>query len=62
MSVIKALTLIKNLANLVRRVGARDPAQKVPSPMERGFCDIGHADCPQRAAEDNIQEGRTEDF
>ena len=55
-------TFIKNLAQLIRRVSASEPARKVSSPMECGFCDVGHADCFERAAEDKIQEATTNDF
>jgi hypothetical protein len=55
-------TFIKNLAQLIRRVSAREPARKASSPMECGFCDVGHAACLERASEDKIQEASTGDF
>ncbi len=55
-------TFIKNLAQLIRRVSAREPARKVSSPMECGFCDVSHTDCLERATEDQIQEATTGDF
>lgn len=55
-------TFIGNLAGLVRRLSASEPARRVPSPRECGFCDISSADCPERAAEDAVAEGVTEDF
>ena len=55
-------TFIGNLARLVHRLSAAEPARRVPSPRECGFCDISAADCPERAAEDAVAEGVTEDF
>ena len=55
-------TFIGNLASLVRRLSASEAARRVPSPRECGFCDISSADCPERAVEDAVAEGVTEDF
>ena len=55
-------TFIGNLSRLVRRLSAAESARRVPSPRECGFCDISSADCPERAAEDAVAEGVTEDF
>ena len=55
-------TFIKNLSQLVLRLSAPEPARRVPSPRECGFCDISSADCPKRNAEDAVAEGMTEDF
>ena len=55
-------TFIKNLSQLILRLSAPEPARRVPSPRECGFCDISSGDCPERAAEDAIAEGVTEDF
>ena len=55
-------TFIKNLSQLVLRLSAPEPARRVPSPGECGFCDISSADCPKRNAEDAVAEGMTEDF
>ena len=53
---------IGNLSRLVRRLSAAEPARRVPSPRECGFCDISSADCPERADQDVVAEGVTEDF
>ena len=53
---------VGNLSQLILRLASTSPARKVPSRMECGFCNITSADCPDRAAEDNLQEGATEDF
>ena len=55
-------TFIGNLAGLVRRLSASEPALRVPSPRECEFCNISSADCPERAAEDAVAEGVIEDF
>ena len=53
---------IRNLSQLVLRLSAPEPARRVPSARECGFCDISPEDCPERAAEDAVAEGMTEDF
>lgn len=53
---------IDSLSNLIRRLGSTTPARKVPNPVECGFCDIMKTDCPERAADDTVQEGETSDF
>ena len=53
---------IDNLAQLIKRLSATAPARKVPSTGECGFCNISKIDCPERAAEDQIEEGATSDF
>ena len=53
---------IENLAQLIRRLGSSTPARKVPSRTECGFCNITKLDCPERAAEEVLQQGATEDF
>ena len=55
-------TFIGNLARLVRRLSAADPAGRVPSPRECGFCEISSVDCPDRVVEDVLAEGVTEGF
>ena len=55
-------SFVENLSQLVLRLASNTPARRVPSHMECGFCNITSADCPDRTAEDNIQEGRTKDF
>ena len=53
---------VANLAQLVLRLASASPARKVPSRTECGFCNITSADCPERAADESIEEGMTEDF
>ena len=53
---------IGNLSQLIRRISSPDPARRVSSYLECQFCDISSANCPERAAEDNLREGQTEDF
>ena len=53
---------VKNLVGLMGRLSAEEPARRVPSPRECGFCDISAADCPERADDDSVAEGVTEDF
>ena len=55
-------TFIKNVAGLMGRLSAADPARRVPSPRECRFCDISSLDCPERAADNVVAEGVTEDF
>ena len=53
---------IKNLSRIVLRLSSAEPARRVPSARECGFCDISSADCPERAAEGDVAEGVTDDF
>ena len=54
---------VKNLGALVRRLSADEPARRVPSRQECGFCDIRTADCPMRVDEASAPEaGETADF
>ena len=55
-------TFIGNLSRLMRRLSAAEPARRVPSPRECGFCDISSVDCPDRVVKDAVAEGVTEDF
>ena len=55
-------TFIRNLSALVLRLSAPEPARRVPSARECGFCDISFADCPERVSEDTVSEGVTDDF
>ena len=56
-------TFIGNVSQLINRVANRNvPARKVPSHQECGFCKITSEDCPERATEDAMPEGITEDF
>ena len=53
---------VENMSQLIRRIASETPARRVPSRMECGFCDIASADCNERAADDSLDEGATEDF
>ena len=53
---------VGNMSQLIRRIASETPARRVPSRMECGFCDITSADCHERAADDSLDEGATEDF
>ena len=59
---VRVSEFIKNLSGLVQRLGAGEPARRVPSPGECGFCDISSLDCPERVEEDVVAEGVTEEF
>lgn len=53
---------IDSLTQLIRRVGSLEPARKVPSPSECGFCDITKGDCADRAVEGRSAEAETDEF
>lgn len=53
---------IENSSQLIRRVASSMPARRAPSPLECGFFDLTKADCPERAAENRMQVGETNDF
>ena len=53
---------IDNLTQLIRRVGSLEPARKVPSPSECGFCDITKGDCADRAVDGRSAEAETDEF
>ena len=55
-------TFIKNVAELMGRLSAAGLARHTPSPRECRFCDISSLDCPERAADNVVAEGVTEDF
>ncbi|MCL0099877.1 PD-(D/E)XK nuclease family protein [Dehalococcoidia bacterium] len=56
-------TFIENLGKLIQRMASSDPARRVPSGMECGFCNITKADCPDRIEEESSAlSGETEDF
>lgn len=44
---------VKSLGALVRRLSADEPARRVPSRQECGFCEVSAADCPQRMDDDH---------
>ena len=54
---------MQNLAALIRRLPANEPARKVPTFCECHFCDITADDCPVRAdAGPETGQGTTDDF
>jgi RecB family exonuclease len=53
---------VDSLTSLLRRLGAADPARKVPSTAECGFCPITQSDCPERRVHQEDVPGETEDF
>ena len=53
---------VDNLSQLILRLASAAPARKVPSAMECGYCNITSADCPERAVDNRLEEGATEDF
>ena len=55
-------TFIGNLSSLIQRLASPDPARKVPSGMECGFCNITSADCPDRIEKNDVGLGETKDF
>ena len=55
-------SFVGNMSQLILRIASATPARRVPSRMECGFCDITSADCHERAAEDSLDEGETQDF
>jgi hypothetical protein len=55
-------TFINNLSSLIQRLASPNPARRVPSGMECGFCNITSADCPERVESGDVAVGETEDF
>ena len=57
-------TFIENLGKLIQRMASSDPARRVPSGMECGFCNITTDDCSDRIIEEEFSDlsGETEDF
>ena len=53
---------VANLSQLILRLASPTPARKIPSRMECGYCNITSTDCPERAADDGLLEGATDDF
>ncbi len=54
---------IENLGSLIRRLAADEPARRVPTFVECGFCDVSAADCPSRVEDEHEPEdGDTDDF
>ena len=55
-------TFTNNLSSLIQRLASPNPARRVPSGLECGFCDITAADCPERVESNDVVVGETEDF
>ena len=55
-------TFVKNLGQLITRLASQMPAKRIPSSRECRFCEITSADCPERAEEIAVEEGKTDDF
>ena len=53
---------IRDVSALVRRISAAEPARRVSSQRECGFCDISSVDCPERVAGGAVAEGMAEDL
>ncbi len=53
---------IGKVSALVLRLGGAEPARRVPSPRECGFCDISLLDCGDRLDGVLMEEGLTDDF
>ena len=51
---------IGNMAKMICRVRAAEPARRVPSLTECRFCDISSADCPDRVEHEGLDEGEGE--
>lgn len=55
-------TFINNMSGLIKRVASPNPARKVPSVLECGFCNITSVNCPDRIESDDVGMGDTDDF
>lgn len=56
---------VDNFSNLIKRVASSNPARRVPSELECGFCNITSADCPERIESETVghdDHSETEDF
>lgn len=53
---------VENMAALIRRVSAEEPARRVPSPDECKFCDLTLKDCHERAEAKSEEVVTTEAF
>ena len=51
-----------DMADLIHRLSSDEPARKVPSGPECGFCDITPEDCPERIEDGDLHAGSTDDF
>ena len=51
-----------DMVDLIRRLSGDEPARKVPSGPECGFCDITAEDCPERIDDGDLHTGSTDDF
>ena len=55
-------TFVRNVTDLIKRLASDTPARKVPSAIECRFCQITSIDCPERQADDVVEEGQTDVF
>ncbi len=55
-------TFIDNLSTLIKRLASPDPARKVPSKLECGFCNITAVDCAVRMEHTTETPAETSDF
>ncbi len=51
-----------DLAALIHKLSSDEPARKVPSGPECGFCDITAQHCPERVDGEDLHAGSTDDF
>ena len=55
-------TFIDNLSTLIKRLASPDPARRVPSRLECGFCNITAVDCVVRMEQVTETPAETSDF
>ena len=51
-----------DMVDLIHKLSSDEPARKVPSGPECGFCDITAEDCPERVDGEDLHAGSTDDF
>ena len=51
-----------DMVDLIHKLSSDEPARKVPSGPECGFCDITAEDCPERVDGEDLHAGSTKDF
>lgn len=55
-------TFVENFSSLIQRLALKQPARKVPSRLECGFCNISSVDCEDRLEGSEDLSGETIDF
>ena len=55
-------TFVENFSSLIQRLALKQPARKVPSRLECGFCNITSVDCPDRVEEVEALSQKTTHF